>query len=632
LKVSNLLRLKAVIPWIWNLANMALMSAIIAASYVHTREEAWFADTYSPASYLAGVVAGLVVVSVVAFCTLSHRGRSASIRFASGLGEWLVSLGAWPLATVFGLTILLFVFIWSIPWDLRYVGALFSFNFSIAVVASLHIQASDPARSNRNVYRILWFLLVAVLGLSFFSAHALPAAQLYGDEVAWTDAARNWLASGQAYIRISGNVPAVITPGVGWWVAPYALWMDVFGTSLASGRLFMWVIFAVGVASVGWLGARLYHPLTGLIAALVTASSTFVLQFRLIRPEIALLAGGALVLVGYIAGRTRARWSFVAGLIAFLTLEFHASGIALIFALVLLHLSDALLALHAKRNPFERRHFAALLGLVLGAALYTVLHILIQPDPSLYFSSLNSTRGFLSHLPTLTDLFNDLQIVWKISTADLALFVVGTVALALRFSQPDRLVLRFLGFLTVGFYLFVPSAPTPGHYLIIFAPYYLLGVAAVLSLGFERRLTPPRPVFSALAAAVLCAPFIAASVPHISLNPVPVTAPSATALQARELASPGETVVGDFQAYWDLLDYPNFYASIAEYEVEYRRDYSPENLWPDLRPDLVFHTFRGGFDIPMPPLLSDYIREQEFRLVATLDIEDGLVEFWRRPE
>jgi hypothetical protein len=610
--------------WLWLVGNLVLLGAAL----LHTSDAGTVLGRYS-LTYAAGLVVAVAIVALAAFVSFTGPGRrwleGAVRRFDRRAQRHGLKFTAALALTLLGALTLLF----SLPVHIQYIELLILFNVVMLLVAAGRILPKTEARENRPVQRLLWALLGLVLVVSFFSAHAVPTEQSSGDEVAWTNMAMTFTITGQAYIKLNGAGEFALTPGVGWWVAPLSLWLQIFDVSLASGRLFFWLFYLASVGCIGWAAARLYDRTTALIAAILTATSPFMLTFRIIRPEIGLAAVGALLLVLYLASLKRPLWAFAAGWLAILSLEIHAAGLAYIVALIGMFASDALLALWQRRNPFARRQFALVAGLVWGSTLYMVLHVLILPDPTSYLNYLRSTRGFLQGGGILQSISLSSGLFWQRSPLELLLLLIAFVGLLLRYSPSDRLVLRFAALVLVTYYLLIPE---PHRYLVIFMPFIVWGVAALFRYGFQFDSAPLQPGLSLLAVVAFSAPFFAVSLPGMSLNPMPSTEITPIMQRARELASPDEVVVGDAFSWWGLIDYDNFYAYWAEYEPSRGVDYSSASeLWGALAPDLVFHVYRPGFP-DIPPALRRYIDEQGFERVDSFTWEGHPVEFYRRPE
>lgn len=607
---------------LWNVGNLILLALVLARE----SDAAVVLGRYS-LTYALGLAFSLALVAGVAALTLTQPGRRlwarTTFRWLSRIAPSPVGMGILVAGVIAGLTL-----VWSLPFSLGYILHLVLFNIVMAAAAlASSSTAAQPGARNRAL-TALQALLIVVLAVSLWSAHAVPPEHSYGDEPAWTNMAVTLATTGQAYIKFSGQEQFPITPGVGWWIAPYALWIKAFGVSLAAGRVFIWLAYVAAVACTGWAGARLYDRHTGLAAALLTAVSPLMLSYRIIRPEIGLAAVGALVVLAWLASQKRALWAFVAGWLAIFSLEIHAAGLAYIVALLIMFGLDGLARLRKRRNPFTRQVFAVVAGMGVGTLIYLGLHVLIQPEPEAYLAFLRSTRSFLSMDRWLEWVSEAGRLFWGRSPLELVLTAAAVVALIARRTPGDRVVLRFFAATLVSYFVLVPESH---RYLVVFMPFIAWGNAALISYGFRAAPAPPRPVASLLALAAVSAPFLAVSLPGLSVNPMPAAEPPPIVERVRALSSPNDVIVSDLFTYWWLSDYPELYVSQAEYELTRGLGYTTgEELWAALDPMLVVQVYSPGFP-RMPPALEEYLTDQQYELVETLEWEGNRVEIYLKP-
>ncbi len=609
--------------WLWFLGNLVLLSA--AASY--SSHDGAILGPYS-LPYAFGLAASVGLVGLAAFLSFTQPGWRWLDR-AAGRFDLLVRWHGQRFAAALAILLLIsLVMLFSLPAVIRYIELLLLFNLIMLLVSLVSGPTHAETQAVRSVDRLLWLLLAVVLVVSFFSAQAVPAQASDSDEVGWTNIAYTWATTGQAYIKFSGQSELPLTPGLGWWVAPFGLWLQAFGVSLAAGRMFIWLFYLASVVCIGWAGTRLYDRTTGLVAAILTATSPFMLTFRIVRPEIGLAAVGALLMVLYLASRKRPLWAFVAGWLAILSLEIHAAGLAYIVSVLILYGLDSLGQLRARRNPFTLQVFAVIGGMVVGSLLYLALHVLIVPEPGAYLESMRSTRGFLDGGGMVQGLLIAMVTIVQDGLLELLLTILAIAALISRGTPRDLLVLRFFVITLVCYFVLVPASQS---YMVVFMPYMAWGIAAMISLGLRGLDAPPRPALSLLAIAAFSAPFFAVSLPGLSLNPMPPTEITPVMQRVRELSDPADVVVGDVFTWWGLTDYPEFYNTWSEHELPRGLGYATAGeLWAGLNPDLVFGV--GGRDFPaISSALRAYLDEQDFVLVDSFEWEGHPVEFWRRP-
>ncbi|MBE2184536.1 MAG: hypothetical protein IAE89_13990 [Anaerolineae bacterium] len=521
--------------------------------------------------------------------------------------------------------------------------------FTFAVVLISHFDTKTTNSTSRGIslfILILCLMLGLVLFTVFFTASYLPAAQLGGDEAGWTNYALTYLREGQIYYQFMGAQPIPVTPGVGYWVVLYAAWLQRFGVSESSGRLFIFVVYLLGVGAVGIASWRIFSSkrhnnnneigkLAGVIAALIMASSLLVHEFRLVRPEIALIIPGAFILCLYFA-ETRSKWSrFIVGLgmggLAGISLEIHAAGITWIITVAVILTWD-MLSQWRKHSPFlDMRFLGAAIGGVGVAILYVNLHILILPDPGYFFSNLNQGRGFLTRIFDLSQLLETLIRYSLYAPFELIAAGMGILGLVVRNTLLDRQLLRFFAVTGISYYVFVPDA---SKYFVVFTPLIVLSLTSLIIYGFQGGGDQVRFSISTrgqqariMALIALVAPLAIHLVPVISLeNPYPPHQVGSKDEVLRTFSDSDTVIVGDIDSYWSFTDYPNFYSIMAEIEAPKSIENintHPYGIWDLIEPDVVVQTNPPIF-VQIVPHLSRYLVDMNYQQIAVIIDEHGI--------
>ena len=546
--------------WLWNAANILLLVGV----FNHQSTNPEILGRYNRL-YTAGIGLSLViVVGVLLFSLLWQRRISmylASRASFGGIG--IIAACAMLIAT----TVL-----WMFSFDAYAVKLLITWNF---IFLGMWIVFAIPS-GETGVYQRRWRFIflgffAVLLVISFFSAHRVPGQQSSGDEPAWTDYAVAWSETGNIYYRLLAHREVPITPGVGYWLIPFAGWLDIFGVTLASGRLFIWLLYALACLAIAAAGYRLYDRWVGLFAGIIAASSLFMLASRIIRPEIGLPIFGALLILVYL--RKRPIWGLFAGVLAVLSMEVHAAGLAYILAAGGMYFTD--LFLHRQDRLRFQRFGLFVLGGLLGSVIYIFFHILVLPNPADFFTSLSSERDFLSGL-NWGVFERSFDLYAGRAPVELALIGFSIVGLIVRGEENDRLLLRFLAFCVAAYFVFVPA---PERYLIVFAPFAYIGTAALIRFGVARVTAEPQFTGSAIALFCLCSPFLALSLPGIAPNVLAEDEMPALVQRVRELIDPAAVVVGDINTYWWFQDYAGFYANNLEYEDAHQSLAAFGDLW-----------------------------------------------------
>ncbi len=615
---------------LWNVINVCLFVGIIAFKSTVPEVLNRYTHNYALGIALCLVVAGFVACFTIFASHRPHLPQAISSRFVAYFGRICRQRGQ---GLVVMLPVLLAsIVVWSLPIDGRLIKVFFSVNIAcFGIYAGTTLKATETQSFSRKSYLPYYLLLFILLFAGLFSAYAVPEEQSSGDEASWTNYALTWLQTGNIYLRIVDVPPVPIAPGLGYSVTIYARWIEHFGIGIGAGRVFIWVVYALGVCSIGLAGRKLFGNGIGIVSALLAASSPLLLQSRIIRPEIGLPIVGALVFLTYMASQERVGWAFFSGLLPFWGLEIHAAGIAYVISVAGLYSYDALSDLRAGRKTPQSRFWVFALGALVGGLVYTILHISVLSQPSYFFESLRSERQFLSGFSLLTSV-QILTKFWAISPVELILFLIGLVGLALRRTTQDKLLLRFMIFTAAGYLLVVPGAD---RYLPVFVPFISWSIGALLRYGFQRRLPSLSSLSLALGAIVvfwMSGEFLAISVPKMALgDPMPVQQVSPIGQRIRVLADNSSVVVGNIRSYWDFIDYPRFYAWELEFwpgkQWKHEDPYGP---WPEIAPDVVF--FSAYSYIPqMPPLLERYLRDMQYRLVSTFETNGVVTRVWWKP-
>lgn len=585
----------------WNGINLVLL----VSAFAHQSTSPAVLGRYTPL-YAASLVASLALVILVLTISRFWSGRL----LASFSSSW--DAGA-ALLLFAGTTAL-----WLVPFDASDVKLLFTFN---AVCLGMWI-ASAPAKDDeprRRWQPILSGVLLLILVVAFFSARSVPPEQSSGDESYWTDMAITWLRTGQAYFRIGAWTPLPISPGYGYWVVALAGWTQVFGISLASGRLFMWAVYALAVLAITVAGWRLYDRWVGLLGGLVLAGSAYVLSTRIVRPELGLAVVGSLLIL--LRLRKQPVWALVSGLVVTLSLEIHASALAYIVAVGGVYFTDLFLE---RDDPLRFRRFAFLvIGGLIGGALYAYFNILSLPDPGYFFTALRGERGFLSGYDWQW-FERALSIYGGRAPLELIVVALALVALILRRGKGDGLLLRFLAFTIIGYAIFVPGGE---RYLIVFAPFCYLAIAALACFGLDKLPGGRRLAGAALAIFCLCSPALARMLPAVQAN-ILATGDIPTRVQrVRELSSLTTIIVGDANDYWWFTEYGDYYTFWAEYSHTLE---IAEDLWARINPDIVYFTAYPGSP-EISPLLKQWMDDGHYISLESVESDGFTTLIWRRP-
>jgi 4-amino-4-deoxy-L-arabinose transferase-like glycosyltransferase len=360
--------------------------------------------------------------------------------------------------------------------------------------------------------------LIAIAALNIYAAPRYPAPSC--DEVSISSIATSFLEQGRFgwSVFTQGDIASrdinVFRHGRLYTAGLIALFW-AFGVSLTTARAYSLIGGLVATALVFYIGRRFYNGGVGLLAAMVFATSVLTfLSAHLLRPDIWLSAFNLLTLLSIhkALNISRARWSFLSGLLAVACFDIHGHGFAIVTAALVIIVYDA-----GWRQKQWAKPVALIGGLAVGFAVWLVIHL--WPSPQAAYSQVGEVLAFTNLAPagsqsTSGPLQNILSVgpylvsaywgtgVW-LGVLEAVLSLVGVVVALHRRNASDQLlliwsVITFLVYATVFSQRFV-------NYNILWSPLLiLLGVAAVEEL-FKRaaeRLERPRLAQPATALAI----------------------------------------------------------------------------------------------------------------------------------
>jgi hypothetical protein len=358
----------------------------------------------------------------------------------------------------------------------------FALNWFVAV-ALLLSTAPDQATTFR------WHLIlvggIILLMLPTF-VYALGERFYTPDEAQWADYASSAWQAGGIYSRTWLQNPVPISPGLGWSVAAYGWMLEHIAFRLETGRVWNFIIFLVGFASIGAVTWRLYGWRAALISVTFAALGKQFFSYVEYRPDHQLLIAAMwptfAAAQARFGKRSRNLWHALCGLLAVLALELHAAAIAVLCGFALLYLVDTLWAIsrrEAGRTRWEILQPALWFfgGAALGAAIYYVCNILPAGGLGVYLDTLLGTRW--AKRPKYYSF-----LYW------LSLFEAGVVLASLTFilwrrSRADQFIIKLTLFVIIGIILFDPQG-----YSTHYSPFYIVPVGAFIMEAFRSPEIP----------------------------------------------------------------------------------------------------------------------------------------------
>jgi len=348
--------------------------------------------------------------------------------------------------------------------------------------------------------------------------------------------------------------------------------------SLCWGVLLLGAIYAIA-SHLG--GLRL-----GLLSVvLVAVSGPFFFSAHMARYDIATAALGFAAVALYLRGRGNFWPGVLAGLSIGVAFEIHANGV--IYAPVVL----ALFLWHKRRSILRCRGFWGLvIGGVLGAGLYAVLHII--PYPQTFFAlnriffGATRTPPLLSFDPqVMLQAVGELgQMLVRIYRPALVLLLVALVVLSVRRSPADQTLLVLVVVLVISYTALVRNKFV--YYAILITPALDLLMAALI---LECSRSPWRGRLQDYASRILVwgltAGFIGANLMMLGTDYWQIY----QSVQSRinQVIQPGDSIMA-VETYWlGLYDHVYYSWELLPKYRHYRPGSTLEDALREFRPDVL---------------------------------------------
>lgn len=524
---------------------------------------------------------------------LLHIGLTAGWLLAllrrDAVESWLQQLSARQRSVLAGAVVLAVLVIALPPIEpqIKQVAAINALlvTMLLTVTTPADLPASDRLR--KILYAAAGLLLLPML---FTMLVCFPFSP---DEAHWADYARTGIRQGSIYAPTWLQEPMPIVPGTGWSVAAYGWALEHIAFDIRTGRVWIFVGYLLTFAALG-AGVRvLYGRRAAWISLLFVALSlTFIPNSSLYKAHLlAPIAGALLVFLtakGQLDARQPARrliWHALAGLVATLSLQLHAVGIAYAVGMAAFLLLRFAHAAWRQRRLFPADQTSALLGFAFGAAIgtgvYFAANILPVGGLSVYVSSLLSER-----LGRLTPTG---QALIPPSLFEIVVVLAGYLYLAWRRNPADRLVLGLFGVMLPSFLIL----DTQG-YRLPFAIFYYIPVGALFTAGLDGKPNTLRGLLAAAPVIALSAALIVPTIDWRSLarwlttGDAPHYAYNDLAPQIQALVSDDDVILSTHMLIWSLPDHPNLYSAAGELTAMRRWDLTdPAEVWERVGPTVA---------------------------------------------
>jgi hypothetical protein len=412
-----------------------------------------------------------------------------------------------------------------------------------------------------------------------------------------------------------------IITGSGSGYAIYLIigWVKLFGISVLSGHLLMYLLGLINLPVIYLVGKRLYdsHEAGIWVMAFFALSSTFAQDFYVRMDAVNILACSLLLLLHLEAVRRDKWWlHFIMGVALVAALEVHilaaiyAGGIGLYYAVNYLKLAfkQKRIILNAAALPFG-------IGLVLAAVVYYLHHI--APNPDLYFMIPRYCNLCVSLTP-----FKEIERWYKWFGQQpfaLIMLVLGVVFAVRRRLPTDAHYLLLLGGGYIAFLMLNPPASDvyTGHML----PLLALGIGGLFE-GLARgevmvsELRAKGIVLAVTAIVVLLLgtyfTYARAYISPLLMYYAGINNPQdyRDAINYIRANIPTDTVIVGHETYYlDLLEYHNYISlrGIGELGVKQRNE-TYFDLWQREKPQVFMADVTDRDVLPYVLLRGDFVQ------------------------
>jgi hypothetical protein len=460
---------------------------------------------------------------------------------------------------------------------------------------------------------------VIVIGMALSTLTRFPFSP---DEAHWADyASTAWNGTPPGvYARMWLMPPQVIAPGIGWSVAAYGWFLENVWFDIRMGRLWNLAFNTAAVLFASALAWRLYGRRAGALALMFAALSAGIIPVFDYRPAHQLaFAGGLIALCAAQARRAQRAsllWHGAVGLLAALSLQLHAAGIAFAFGSSLFYLLEGVFSLVQRRSPQWRALLAYGVGALVGTVIYYLFNILPAGGLDAYLAALTAERGArLNWFAFLT---------WD-SFAEWIVFALALIFLLLRRSCADRFLLLFIACTWIGLGLFDTQgyrAPTAG--LLACAA----GAALADGLGFVQQ---RRWVIAVVLTVTAGGAF--AFIDGRGLEAWLQTGTPPTYVY-RDLRAPlqayirdDDVIAGSHLLIWTLPDYPQLVSYAGELTGMRRWSLiDSEAVWERVAPTVVIDI---APEMTINPGLAEYMQRRQFVPCASFSIRQLNITLYR---
>jgi hypothetical protein len=397
------------------------------------------------------------------------------------------------------------------------------------------------------------FIMLALL----LKVISMPYEPIHWDTNYYLNIGMNYINHGELtpYMwRLDPNTNIIAGSGTGYGILLLVLWLKIFGVSVYSGYILMYIVGVMWLFGLYFLVRMWWQSwVAGVAAVVFTALSTlFMVQFYVRMDAIAALAYILVLWLHIWAVRTNRRWvHFGVGIAIICAAEVHIQALLYVCALSLYYLLQYIHEARQQRKLFilspSLYYFA---GAFLAGIVYLMVHVL--PDPEAYFI----IARYCDHCEPAGIPKELLRFVmfFRSQTILVFVFIIALGFISTNRSQADNhYLVLLLGYLLAQA---VISPPTDVHYMSHLLPLISLvvGGAFVKYCEAKNSVSAQHIVLCTMIAGLMTF----AQLINIAFNMASTVVTPDGIDYVREHVPPDTVVMGHPRLYHALLEYDNF--------------------------------------------------------------------------
>lgn len=463
-----------------------------------------------------------------------------------------------------------------------------------------------------------WLLpAAAVVALPLLLFTVLTTFPFSPDEAHWADYASSAITDGGIHARTWLQPPYQVYPGVGLSVGAYGWALENISFDIQVGRVWNFGAYLLAFVGIFSLTNRLYGRQAALTSTAFAVLSLGIIPIFDYRPDhqIAFAAVWGVFAVAQGHFTQKRGWNALAGIIAGLSLQLHAIGIALVFGIGLHYVVQTALVGFRERRLDLMPLVWYCAGLVPGAAIYIMFNVQPVGDLATFLRILSSER-LVTRRGSFTFLTTE-------SLLEGIILLASGAFLVWRRQAADRLFLSVLLCLWLSMTIF----DTQGYRLPLMA-LYTVPVGALIIWGFGQR--------RALAAACLAAAMVGQIGSFISWRTLSEWVETGTLPTyvyhdmesvIKPYLHPDDVILTTHLMIWALHDFHSLYSYAGELTAMQTWGLSsPVEVWERVQPTVLIQI---EDQMTLGEGAEAYMEQHHFTLCHTLNVQALVVEIYR---